>query len=159
MTAIQERLPLDRIRGWTARLPHVFISPTPDLSHVGLLEANRDTAGDWERFSVVAHSDGTVSFLGHTGFLCAESGGGGEVSCNRASAKDWERWTIVKNGDGTIGLKSRGGHLLRAEAGGGFHVHADRTACDGCETKFALEFRDGAVYLKTSTGKYLSAQP
>ena len=157
VTAIKERLPFDQVRGWTARLPRCPWMQPDRL--VGRLEANRDARGDWERFSVVAHSDGTVSFLGHTGFLCAESGGGGEVLCNRPAAKEWERWVIVKTSDGTIGLKSNGGQLLRAETGGDFLVRADSPRCDNCGTKFALEFDNGGVYLKSSAGKYVSAQP
>jgi hypothetical protein len=156
VTAIQERLPLDRM----PRLPGWGRTPSPPPEQViGRLEANRDSRGDWERFSVIAHSDGTISFLGHTGFLCAECGGGREVICNRPAAKEWERWSIVKNRDGTIGLKSSGGQLLRAETGDGFQVRADRPGCDDCGTKFALEFDNGGVYLKTVAGKYVSAQP
>ncbi len=160
VSAVKERLPLDRIQGWASHLPRWSRSsaPPPDVS-VGRLEANRDARGDWERFSVVAHSDGTVSFLGHTGFLCAESGGGGEVICNRPAAKEWERWTIVKNDDGSVALKSSAGKLLRAETSGTFLVRADSPRCDNCGTKFALEFDNGGVYLKTSAGKYVSAQP
>jgi hypothetical protein len=159
VTGIQERLPLDRMPRWATRLPRWgHTPPLPDHA-IGRLEANREARGNWERFSVVAHSDGTVSFLGHTGFLCAECGGGSEVVCNRPAAKEWERWSIVKNGDGTIGLKSSGGQLLRADSGGSFQVRADHPDCNDCGTKFALEFDDGGVYLKTTAGKYVSAQP
>lgn len=160
VTAIEERLPLDRMPRWATRMPRWGHTPPQHPDHaIGRLEANRDARGNWERFSVVAHPDGTVSFLGHTGFLCAESGGGSEVVCNRPAAKEWERWTIVKNSDGTIGLKSSGGRLLRAETVGNFQLRADRPGCNDCGTKFALEFEDGGVYLKTSAGKYVSAQP
>jgi hypothetical protein len=146
----------DQVNRWLDRMPSVGWPARGPEPKVGRLEADRTRADVWERFTVVAHPDGTVSFRSHTGFLCAEAGGGGAAACNRPWAKDWEKWAVVKNPDGTVGLRSSGGYFLRAA---GNAVAADRPAADADGTRFTLEFADGYVAIKTAAGKYLSAQP
>jgi hypothetical protein len=151
VSALQSRVPVDQVQRWVDRLPTPNWHPRGARPAPGRLEANRDRGGEWERLTVLAHPDGTVSFRSHTGFLCAECGGGECVACNRPWAREWEKWTVVKGGDGTVKLRSAGGHYLRAD---------DRGVVSSTEgTKFTLEFADGYVYLKTPSGKYLSAQP
>jgi hypothetical protein len=123
----------------------------------GRLDANREVGGEWERFVVMAHPDGTISLRARTGFLCAEAGGGGTAICNRAEPRAWERWTVVKNPDGTLGLRANQGQFLSVSETGS--VTVDRKGCNETGTKFLLECTDGAVYLKTAAGKYISAQP
>lgn len=156
--AVRERVAADHMHRWIDRLPAIWSSKHPD-PRAGRLVANRDEGGESERFTVQAHPDGTVSLRAHTGYLSAEAGGGGCAACNRRMAKEWERWTVVQNEDGTVGLKSSGGCFLHVDAGDQAAATADRVKCDGKGTKFVLEFADGAAYLKTPGGKYLSVQP
>jgi hypothetical protein len=87
------------------------------LSWVGLFSAqngggqgvyaNRLKVGDWETWTLIANSDGTVSFQTHDGhFLCAEQGGGQECQANRTSIGTWEKFYLVNLPDGKIALKT-----------------------------------------------------
>ena len=136
-------------------LPFENLTGAPDQQYLsdGLTEEMIAQMGRLhpQRLTVLAHPDGTVSLRAHTGFLCAEGGGGGCAICNRPWAKEWEKWSVVKGRDGTVTLKSSGGSFLRADDGG--------VSASGDATQFTIEFVDGYVYLKTPSGKYVSAQP
>lgn len=69
--------------------------------------ANRPQIGDWETWTLIWNSDGTVSlqtFDGH--YLCAEEGGGRECQANRTAIGNWEKFYLVSMPDGKFALKT-----------------------------------------------------
>lgn len=102
------------------------------------VKADRNTAGDWERFVVVDLNGGElasgdkVHLRAQNGkFLVAENG---MMKANRDVAGTWETFTITRvAGSGTVrsndkvNLRAWDGRYLVAERGGGKEVKADRT--------------------------------
>jgi hypothetical protein len=66
----------------------------------GYLQAHPDgivlvnpAVGEWETFTEVRWPDDRISLkTAHGTFVCAESGGGGQVVTNRVTAGDWEKF-------------------------------------------------------------------
>jgi hypothetical protein len=57
--------------------------------------ANRVHVGPWERWALIRHGDGTVSFrTANQRFLVAESGGGQVCNANRTSIGPWEKFYL-----------------------------------------------------------------
>ncbi|MEU8821186.1 lectin [Actinoplanes sp. NPDC048796] len=61
------------------------------------LTVNRDTVGDWERFTHVANPDGSASFRstanGH--YVCADNAGAGPLIANRTAIGPWESFDLI----------------------------------------------------------------
>lgn len=115
---------------------------------------DRDKAEGWETFTL-ERDGGRVALKFHTGYLCAENGGGGEVTANRTKADGWEKFELVHNPGGTVSLKAGSGHWLTAE---GTKLVANRTKQEGWE-KFQLVNLGGGKYaLKAHTGKFVCAE-
>ncbi|MEM4724058.1 MAG: hypothetical protein QXP01_03520 [Candidatus Hadarchaeum sp.] len=124
----------------------------------GRLEANREKIGEWEEFKVVKNDDGTFSFVTHTGFLCAECGGCGEVVADRLKIGEWEKWKMIRHDDGTVSLCTLSGYYLCAENDG--RIVANRQKIGPWE-KFTLivDFEKKTCAFKCWHGKFISAQP
>jgi len=126
----------------------------------GRLRADRDKVGEWEMFRLYVNEDKTLSFAGHTGFLSAESGGGGIAIANRKTIGEWERWNLIDLQDGKkFGLRSKSGHYLCVNEDGK-KVTVDREGLGKWET-FTLvhdEAKKTCSFLCWN-GKYLSSQP
>jgi hypothetical protein len=88
------------------------------LSHVGLFSAldgggqsvyaNRSKVEDWEKWTLINNSDGTVSFKSNDDrhYLCAEGGGGRECVVNRTQIGPWEKFWMEKLDNGHVALKT-----------------------------------------------------
>jgi hypothetical protein len=116
------------------------------------VKADRNAAGDWERFVVIDLNGGnllsgdTVRLRAQNSkFVVAENG---LVKANRDVGSTWETFRMVKAGGGTgainsgdkINLQAWDNRWICAERGGGHEVKADRTAAGPWET-FTLTFR------------------
>ena len=113
---------------------------------------------------MVRYGDNTYSFQAHTGWLCAEEGGGGRVIANRSKANDWETWTRIDNRDGTISLRTASGYYLSARADG-TRVTADSKEIGQLET-FTLQIHRNPMIgfrfastcsFRCSNGNYITA--
>lgn len=120
------------------------------------VKANRNAAGDWERFVVIDVNGGNL-VVGDTVRLRAQNGKfvvaeNGLVKANRAAGGLWETFKISKVGGGTgainsndkINLQAWDNRWVVAERGGGHEVKADRTAPGPWEA-FTLVFRNRLV--------------
>lgn len=115
------------------------------------VKADRNAAGDWERFVVVDLNGGnlvsgdTVRLRAQNGkFVVAENG---LVKANRDTGSTWETFKIMKvggtgpiNSNDKINLQAWDNRWVCAERGGGHEVKADRTAAGPWET-FTLTFK------------------
>lgn len=148
----------DDIINWFRRKFGSPSMPRANSSRRGRLEANREKIGEWEEFKIVANNDGTYSFAAHTGFLCAECGGCGEVVADRLKIGEWEKWKLIKHKDGTVSLCTLSGYYLCAEEDG--RVVADREKIGPWE-KFTLiiDLEKKTCAFKCWHGKFISAQP
>jgi hypothetical protein len=155
---------------------------------------NRGAALGWEEFTIKV-SKPTNSVLNQfvTGanlhlkssnnyYVCAENGGGGDVTVSRTAAQGWETLTLqlstgqgLKSGD-VIAFQSANGQFFSAECGGGTgtqwgyncgSVHANRTAVAGWE-QFTVQKVGGSagpiivegdqITVKSSGGFYCAAE-
>lgn len=112
------------------------------VSNTQLISSLRDTRQPADRFTVVAHGDGTVSFRNAAGYLSEE--GGGVVLCPRGWSGDGAKWVVVRHPNGTAGLRSVTGHWLRTDQAGRLTL----TALPGRGSRFALDYADGYVALR-----------
>jgi hypothetical protein len=114
----------------------------------GVVNANRNTVGVYEKFHLTGDSSGgcvqsgtVVSIQTSGGFFFRAAGGGGStLDATTTSAGPWESFVILRVGGGTItsgdsvALQAPSGHYLVAELGGGSVVNADRTSIGAWET-------------------------
>lgn len=128
------------------------------------VKANRNAAGDWERFVVIDVNGGNlmagdqVRLRAQNGsFVVAEKG---LVKANRTTGAAWETFKILKAGGGTgainsndkINLQAWDNRWVVAERGGGAEVKADRTAAGAWEA-FTLTFRSRLTKDPSPLGK------
>jgi hypothetical protein len=113
----------------------------------GTVNANRNSPGAWETFTVEDFNGGDlydgdqVAFRIGGLYLQAENGGGGAFRAVGGGPWAWETFTVVLlNGtdsrvdDGeVVALRSYNGHYVVAEGGGGGIVNCDRTGIGGWE--------------------------
>jgi hypothetical protein len=96
------------------------------LSHVGLFSAdnggggavyaNRPFAGDWERWALEEHLDGTVSFRSFNGhYLVAKDGGGSFCLADRTAVGPWEKFRREYLPKGKVALRTSGGHYVSVQ--------------------------------------------
>ena len=86
-----------------------FVAAACGGDDVGVLTADRDTAGEWEQFYVRPQADGTVSLrTSHGRLLSAEGGGGHELRANRTALGPWEAFKLegTLTDGATISLKT-----------------------------------------------------
>jgi hypothetical protein len=138
-----------------------------------LLLANRDSVGDWERFTVVEKGDvteivqgevkkvpgkSTVALRAGSGqFLRAEGGGGGRVVINRQVRALGSFVLDDATYPGSVTLRAANCRYVCAEGGGGGTVHANRNAVRGAWEKFGHTNASGSdkVWLRAANGPYL----
>jgi len=58
------------------------------------ITCNRQTVGDWEKFSWEVNQDGTVFLKGNNGKYISSENGAQAMTCNRTTASGWEAFTI-----------------------------------------------------------------
>ncbi|AKU98698.1 PPOD2 peroxidase-like [Labilithrix luteola] len=109
------------------------------------VKADRNAAGDWERFVVIDLNGGDLVSgdkvhvrAQNKKYVVAENG---MVKANRDAAGTWETFTITKVGgsgplhsNDKINLRAWDGRYVVAERGGGAEVKADRTKAAEWET-------------------------
>ena len=97
----------------------------------GEANANSDTIGSWEIWTVTFIGSDQVQFQGaHGKYLVAEENG--DANANRAAASIWETFTVVDMGSGKFAFKSFHGKYLVAEADGA--LNANRVVASTWET-------------------------
>uniref|UniRef100_A0A914DUD9 Uncharacterized protein n=1 Tax=Acrobeloides nanus TaxID=290746 RepID=A0A914DUD9_9BILA len=55
------------------------------------ITCNRTSVDDWEKFELIKHGDGTVSFKGNNGKYISNEGGK-SMTCNRGNCDGWEKF-------------------------------------------------------------------
>jgi hypothetical protein len=96
------------------------------LSHVGLFSAdnggggavyaNRPFAGNWERWTIEEHPDGTASFRTFNGhYLVAVDGGGSFCLADRTAVGPWEKFRLEFVPEGKVALRASGGHYVSVQ--------------------------------------------
>ena len=91
-------------------------------------------------------------------FLCAQGGGGDQVSADRDQASDWETFTVITHDTGLIALQTSEGFYLSADQGGGSYVTADRQNIADWELFEPVALGGDRYALKTINGHYLVAE-
>ena len=132
----------------------------------GTIEVNRHQVGAWEMVEILYGSDDKCIIKFHSGYLCAEGGGGGSVIADRKEIREWEYWSLKMHDDNTVSFVSHEGYYLCAEGGGGGKLVANRpvTGVCGAWEKFKLprcgktEAGREVFALQASNGQYVSAQ-
>ena len=116
-----------------------FIAAECGGDDVGLLNANRDAAGEWEQYYLRPAADGTVSIrTSHGRLLSAEGGGGHELHANRTALGAWEAFKLegTLTDGATISLKANDDqHYVSASAAP--EVNAKATSA-GATEQFTL---------------------
>lgn len=84
----------------------------------GTLLANRNSAGDWERFTMYTRADGKVVFQAPNGkFVCADEYRAGLLVADRDKPGDWEVFTLVPKDNGNVALQTHNGSFVAADYG------------------------------------------
>lgn len=95
----------------------------------GELNANRNSMGPWEKFSIIRNGDCTFSLqTGNGHYVVAEQNGGDDANANRSFIGPWEKFNLIKNNDHTFSFKTKDGYYFVAEGNGGGAVNANRTS-------------------------------
>ncbi len=72
-----------------------FIAAECGGDDVGDLNANRDSAGEWEQFYIAPLGNNTYTIRSsHGRYLSAEGGGGSQLHANRTSVGGWEKFVL-----------------------------------------------------------------
>ncbi|MBN1410059.1 MAG: carbohydrate-binding protein, partial [Spirochaetales bacterium] len=68
-----------------------------DNAGASALIANRTAIGTWEKFRLVANSDGTVSLLAMANnmYVCADNAGASALIANRTAIGTWEKFDLI----------------------------------------------------------------
>jgi hypothetical protein len=97
-----------------------------------------------------------VSFQMGDYYLCAEAGGGRELTCDRETEGPWELFHVEQYDDGTVSLQADDGHYVCAELDG--TVVANRDTVGPWERWTFTPHGDTGVTLRSAHGKYLCAE-
>ncbi|KAL4291273.1 hypothetical protein GQ457_14G003190 [Hibiscus cannabinus] len=89
-------------------------------------------------------------------YVCAENGGGMDISVNRDSASSWETFTLWRVTESEFQFRTTQGQFLTCYANG-CTVSATAKSASSTET-FQIERNDGGrVHIQTKSGAYLQA--
>ncbi|KAK8608854.1 hypothetical protein V6N13_024266 [Hibiscus sabdariffa] len=89
-------------------------------------------------------------------YVCAENGGGMDISVNRDSASSWETFTLWRVTESEFQFRTTQGQFLTCY-GNGCTVSATAKSASSTET-FQIERNDGGqVHIQTKSGAYLQA--
>jgi hypothetical protein len=91
-------------------------------------------------------------------YLCAEDGGGREVTADRSTIATWETFQMIGVGTNQVVLRAHNGQYVSAQGGGGGAVHANRDHQATWETFTVHHLGDGKVALSTLNGRYVCAE-
>lgn len=106
------------------------------------LVANRDTDGDWERFKIIEHADGTVSLLSMSNnkFVQADLNNGGRLIASATYASTWEKFTREQISSGLYALKSvANGKYVTADLDRDGVLYANRDSVGGAWETFFIQ--------------------
>ncbi|MGS2761576.1 cellulase family glycosylhydrolase [Sinomicrobium sp. M5D2P9] len=81
------------------------------------MTCNRDSAGDWEVFTVVGTADGKVALRGSNNQYVSSENGESPLLCNRTSIGGWEAFEWLPQPDATIALRGGNGMYVSSENG------------------------------------------
>ena len=81
------------------------------------LHFHRETVGDWEKWTIHDHADGSISLQSHHGRYL-RSDPNGVYSASSESAGEWEKFKIKRLGKGKVALRSVHGFLISAQPDG-----------------------------------------
>jgi len=104
----------------------------------GPMRANRSTAREWERFTVVSSANGTVAIKGNNGKFVSSENGSKPMTCIRNSVQAWERFTLVSQGGNVYALRGNNGKYVSHENGADAGITCNRNAIGAWE-KFVIE--------------------
>ncbi|KAJ4714507.1 Glucan 1,3-beta-glucosidase [Melia azedarach] len=88
-------------------------------------------------------------------YVCAEFGGGADVSVNRDAASLWETFTFWRVSESEFHFRTSEGQFLTCD-GEGFSVSATVKSPSTAET-FEIERKNSRIHIKTKSGAYLQA--
>jgi hypothetical protein len=93
-------------RGKVAILAHTGYLAAEDGGG-GSTYANRSAIGPWEKWEIIKHGDGSVSFKSIDGhYFVAEEGGGSFCGANRSQIGEWERFRLEFDAAGRVSIKT-----------------------------------------------------
>ncbi|AXT52122.1 T9SS C-terminal target domain-containing protein [Aquimarina sp. BL5] len=81
------------------------------------MQANRNSAGTNEQFTVESAGNGTVSFKGNNGKYVSSENGGKPMNCNRNAVGSWEKFTLESLGGDLYAIKGNNGKYVSHENG------------------------------------------
>jgi arabinoxylan arabinofuranohydrolase len=100
------------------------------------MNCNRDGAGPWEKFTVVAAGGGKIA-LQYQGKYVSSENGTQPINCNRTAIGPWEQFEWISNQDGTVSFKGNNGKFISSE-GGTAAMTCNRTTAGSTE-KFDID--------------------
>ncbi|SDO76282.1 Aryl-phospho-beta-D-glucosidase BglC, GH1 family [Paenibacillus sp. yr247] len=106
------------------------------------LVANRTTVGDWEKFTVINNSDGTVSFLSkaNNNYVTADLNQSTKLIARATTIQAWEKFRIIDRGSGKVALQAVANNkYVSADLNLGAVLYANRDVVSGWE-EFIIAF-------------------
>jgi aryl-phospho-beta-D-glucosidase BglC (GH1 family) len=100
------------------------------------LVANRTTVGDWEKFTVINNSDGTVSFLSkaNNNYVTADLNQSTKLIARATTIQAWEKFRIIDRGSGKVALQAVANNkYVSADLNLGAVLYANRDVVSGWE--------------------------
>ncbi|PRD48887.1 lectin [Sphingobacterium haloxyli] len=101
------------------------------------LIADRTSAGQWEKFTIVDAGNGKIALrsLANNQYVCADNGGASPLIANRTVIGSYETFTEVDAGNGNIGLLADvNNKYVCADNSGNSPLIANRTSVDEWES-------------------------
>ncbi|MBA0695967.1 hypothetical protein Goari_002560, partial [Gossypium aridum] len=89
-------------------------------------------------------------------YVCAENGGGSDISVNRDAASSWETFTLWRVSESEFQFRTVQGQFLSCY-GNGCVVSATAKSASSTETFQIERNNDDRVHIKTKSGAYLQA--
>jgi len=102
------------------------------------MRANRNTAGNQEKFIVAQAGNGTVSFKGNNGKYVSSENGNKAMNCNRNAVGAWEKFTLESLGGDLYAIKGNNGKYVSHENGNDKGIFCNRNAVGAWE-KFVIK--------------------
>jgi endoglucanase len=100
------------------------------------LVASRTTVGDWEKFTVINNSDGTVSFLSkaNNNYVTADLNQSTKLIARATTIQAWEKFRIIDRGSGKVALQAVANNkYVSADLNLGAVLYANRDVVSGWE--------------------------
>lgn len=105
------------------------------------LVASRTSAGDWELFTIINNSDGTISFQSKVNgkYVCADLNQSTKLIARSASIQQWEKFRKVDLGNGTFAFQALANNLyVCTDLNNGAVLYANRSAVGGAWEAYTI---------------------